>query len=198
MKTSAFPLFLLAMLGVLRCAEPREQPVEAMTEGPKRIPIPYEFAQLGLFLNGSIYDYDSLMYWKWDHLRSPNSVGCDTAVCAYFCLDRPEFVFNGRPTEPSLYVITDGGKIKEFSASLIIYLEDGRPEELAALLDSLSMIDLLRNPHVRQSMMDHHQFKRAGEGYEEELELEISKEKYSFDHVHYRIRVHPFERKYEW
>ncbi len=154
-------------------------------------PINYDFNNLKLRLNSAVDDTTSNIEWRWDYLNSDNGAPDLTGVDHFMNISQPVFSYHGESTLPSLSITTDRKKITRFSATIIFHLENEKPESIENLLDSLAVIDLLKEVKVRQSIIDRHDFKVAYDNFEETIELQIAEDEYGYDRITYEIKMVP-------
>ena len=152
-------------------------------------PINYDFNNLKLRLNSAVDDTTSNIEWRWDYLNSDNGAPDLTGVDHFMNISQPVFSYHGESTLPSLSITTDRKKITRFSATIIFHLENEKPESIENLLDSLAVIDLLKEVKVRQSIIDRHDFKVAYDNFEETIELQIAEDEYGYDRITYEIKM---------
>ena len=139
------------------------------------IPIPYDFKNLNLHLNSSIYDNPNIE-WRWDYMNSENAMPDSTGIDYYMNLSQPVFSFNGETSLPSISVQTDCDRIIQFSVTTIFHLESSDIANITALMDSLSTIDLFKNESVRQEIMQARHYKKRTDSFEEEITLELNQQ----------------------
>ena len=187
-----FSIFLLSIL--VSCSElaDRNESIvfnEIRIEGSPSIKINYDFDKLRLHLNTSIDDPTSKVEWRWDYLNSDNGAPDTIGIDHYMNLSQSLFSYNDETTLPSLSVSTDRNKIKRFSSTIIFNLEDRNSASINNLLDSLSIMDLLKEDKVRHSIIDNHKYQASYDNYEESIELKLSEEEYGYDRITYEIKM---------
>ncbi|MBR9917498.1 hypothetical protein GYB29_07420 [bacterium] len=201
MKTKIITILSIVLTLLTSCGDLNEKAVEIQSdEHNSRVifttPINYDYDNLRLRLNSSIDDSISNIEWRWDYMNSDNGMPDTTGIDHYMNINQPVFSFNGETTLPSLSITTDKKRITRFSSTIIFNLKDEKPESIKTLLDSLSIIDLLEDKKVRQSILNDHIYKTTNDNFEETIELQISEEEYGYDRITYEIKITPHNKTY--
>jgi hypothetical protein len=152
------------------------------------IPIQYDFDDLKLTLNSSISDSVSDLFWRWDYMNSDNGGPDSTGIDYFMNINQPEFLYNGEATLPCLSIKTNKNRIIEFSATVLFNIADKKSESIKNVLDSLTAFDLLNDPKIKQSIIDHGVFKSNKTNYEEMIEVKIADQDYEYDRITYEIK----------
>jgi hypothetical protein len=153
------------------------------------IKINYDFKNLKLYLNSSINDSTSKLNWNWSYLISDNNAGPDKNGLEYYHNHEQQliFKFNDEETLPSLGIKTCNNKIISFGVTIIFHLEN--KDDIPKLLNSLTKIDLLNNPNIRQKIIEKGKYELINSNYKERLELILAKKEHQYDRIEYGIEL---------
>ncbi|MCB0706738.1 MAG: hypothetical protein KDC34_15590 [Saprospiraceae bacterium] len=153
------------------------------------IPVNYDFANLGLYLNASINDTLSAIEWRWDYLTSENGMPDTTGNEYYMNISQPVFSFNGETTLPALSIKTDKNRIIEFSVTVIFHLPNEESNSVFAVMDSLKTFDLFENENVKREIIENGRFLHSSDLAEEEIIIKFGEDQYDFDSMTYSIKI---------
>lgn len=160
---------------------PKEDPV---------VPVNYDFENLQLYLNTSINSSISSSDWRWDHLASENERPDPTGVEYYYYVkeDYPTFLYNNKTTWPSISIKADKNVITACSVKVIFQLPDQKQATIAALLDSLTTFNLLKEEAIKTAIIETGVYRHSSETTIEEIVLELAEAEDEYDRIHYRIK----------